>query len=89
VIRSLLEDSLVLWKLRGRVEKDGDAFLICSESGSVVRIAPGRRSRWLVSDAECGERECASMVSALSAIRERLDVSEGLVLRIAPGRRDA
>lgn len=89
VLRGVIEDSLVLWKVQGTIEAEGDGFLISAGSGIVVRIAPGRRSRWVVSDAGGGERECASVVGALSAIRERLEVSAGATLRFAPARRGA
>ena len=89
MIRGVLEDSLVLWKVQGIIEAEGNGFLISAESGIVVRIAPGCRSRWMVSDAGGGERECASVVGALSAIRERLEVSAGATLRFASTRRGA
>jgi hypothetical protein len=85
VIQSVLADSLVIWKIDGTVEKEGDGFAIRIGSRSVAHVGPGRASRWLVRSEE-GEREYASIVGALSAVREVLEVSAGPRLRIAPVR---
>lgn len=89
VIRSLLVDSLALWRVQGTVQETADGYAISVGARRVVHIAAGRASRWVVVAEGCPPRECASIVGVLSAIREALEVSAGAALRIAPGRADA
>lgn len=89
VIRSLLTDSLALWRVQGTVQETADGYAIFVGARQVAHIAAGRVSRWVVVAEGGPPRECASIVGVLSAIREALEVSAGAALRIAPGRADA
>ncbi len=83
-MRELLEDSLVRWRVRGRVEVAGEGAVLRCDGGRVARVAPGRAARWEVRFGTGLPRECASVAGVLSAVRDLLEVSGGLGLRIAP-----
>ncbi len=66
-MRELLEDSLVLWRVRGRVDVEGEGAVLRCDGGRVVRVAPGRAARWEVRFGTGLPRECASVAGVLSA----------------------
>lgn len=84
MIRSLLADSLAVWKLRGSVTEDDKGVLIRIDGGPTVRVASGHRIRWIVQSEGDSPRDCSSIVGVLSAVREALAVSGGPALRISP-----
>ena len=82
MIRALLADSLALWQVPGEVEVEGEAVVVRA-AGRVIRVLPGRASRWAVSVDGGGGRPCASIAGVLSAVREQVEVAGGAALRIA------
>jgi hypothetical protein len=89
MIRDLLTSSLIVWKVSGNVECDGEDIVIRPIARPAVRIGPGRSSRWIVQPEDGPPHQCASIVGALTAVREALGVSGGPALRIGPSRREA
>ena len=89
MIRNLLASSLIVWKVSGNVEHDGEGIVIRAVGRPAVRVGPGRSSRWIVQPEDGPPQQCASIVGALTAVREALGVSGGPALRIAPSRRQA
>lgn len=89
MIRHLLADSLTVWKVRGSVTREREGVVIHADGHPVVRVAPGYASRWVVQSENGAARPCASIVGALSAVREVLGVSGGVALYITPRRTDA
>ncbi len=103
--RTLLADSLAVWRVRGAVQA-GDppaVAVIHAEDGTVVRVEPAPASespvrwwvRWHRMDAATGaagamrSRPCTSTVGLLRTVREALSADGGRRLQIAPSPGDA
>ena len=94
LVRALLNDSLVVWKVRGEVtsgEPPADA-VVHAEAGTVVSVEQAPASdapiRWWVRWHSPGSvprsRPCTSVVGLLRTVRDALGAEPGYRVRIAP-----
>ncbi len=71
----LLTQSLVAWRVAGRVSREGDGAIVISEGRSDVRIEqvdPGSMFRWTIT-VGARKRPALSLVAVLRQVREALD----------------
>ena len=74
LVGELLAQSLVAWRIAGRVERTGDGVIVRAGAKQVrIERAPeGSMFRWMVV-AQGRERRAVSVVAALRQVREALD----------------
>ena len=75
LVRELLAQSLLAWRVAGRVERAGDGALVIAGNRKDVRVDPAPPQmmfRWIVT-VDGRKRGAISLVAVLRQVREALD----------------
>jgi hypothetical protein len=99
LLRTLMKDSLTVWKVRGDVTSGNPPadVVINAEGGIVVSVEPAPVEdspirwwvRWDTPGNASRSRPCTSVVGLLRTVRDAVDAERGYRLRIAPGPAEA